>query len=66
MERTITIRGPIESITQAEQKISMKLRQCWESDMSNAVGSAFTVCERDFIDKVAGESFALAILREFS
>jgi len=41
MERTITIRGPIESITQAEQKISMKLRQCWESDMSNAPGAMY-------------------------
>lgn len=37
MERTITIRGSLDNISQAEQRISGKLRQCWESDMANAV-----------------------------
>jgi len=36
MERTITVRGTVDNISQAEQKISGKLRQCWENDMVNA------------------------------
>lgn len=36
MERTITIRGPMEAVARAEDMISGKLRQCWENDMMNA------------------------------
>lgn len=41
MERTITIRGPIEAIAAAEERISAKLRQCWENDMINAPHMAY-------------------------
>lgn len=41
MERTITIRGAVVNICQAETKISAKLRQCWENDMANAVSEGF-------------------------
>lgn len=43
MERTITVRGTLENISEAEQKISGKLRQCWENDMVNAVSVYFAV-----------------------
>lgn len=37
MERTITIRGSsYEKLSQAEQRISQKLRQCFENDVTNA------------------------------
>jgi insulin-like growth factor 2 mRNA-binding protein 1 len=35
MERTITIRGQMDQIKVAEERISHKLRQCWENDMMN-------------------------------
>lgn len=37
MERTITIKGTsLDKMSQAEQKISNKLRQCFENDITNA------------------------------
>jgi insulin-like growth factor 2 mRNA-binding protein 1 len=41
MERTITVRGTLENISQAESKISGKLRQCWENDAANAPGAMY-------------------------
>ncbi|VDP42450.1 unnamed protein product, partial [Soboliphyme baturini] len=41
MERTITVRGPLENVAHAEQKISSKLRQCWENDMLSAPQSIY-------------------------
>lgn len=41
MERTITVRGDLEHVAQAEAKISAKLRQCWENDAANAPGAMY-------------------------
>lgn len=39
LERTITVRGPtIQDVSSAEQKISAKLRQSYETDIQNRVG----------------------------
>jgi insulin-like growth factor 2 mRNA-binding protein 1 len=41
MERTITVRGNLEHVAQAESKISSKLRQCWENDAANAPSAIY-------------------------
>uniref|UniRef100_A0A914UWI3 K Homology domain-containing protein n=1 Tax=Plectus sambesii TaxID=2011161 RepID=A0A914UWI3_9BILA len=41
MERTITIRGTLDAIAQAEERISAKLRQSYENDLANGANGVF-------------------------